>query len=88
LALAPVSPTLAAAWVVPFGAVAMASDREERRVGVLATGAIVLSGLLTLREPDARSTALTFVALARNLLWIAVVTSWLTRPIARRGFAR
>ncbi len=88
LALAPVSPTLAAAWVVPFVAVAMASDREERRVGVLATGAIVLSGLLTLREPDAQSTVLTLVALARNLLWIAVVASWLTRPIARRAFAR
>jgi hypothetical protein len=88
LALAPVSPTLAAAWVVPFAAVAMASDREERRVGVLATGAIVLSGLLTLRGPDAQSTVLTLVALARNLLWIGVVASWLTRPISRRAFAR
>jgi hypothetical protein len=55
---------------------------------VLATGAIVLSGLLTLREPDAQSTVLTLVALARNLLWIAVVASWLTRPIARRAFTR
>jgi len=84
LALAPVSPTLAAVWVLPFAAVAMGSDREERRVAVLATGAIVLSGMLALRAPDQQSTILTLVALARNLLWIAAVASWLTRPIPRR----
>jgi hypothetical protein len=83
LALAPISPTAAAAWVVPFVAVAIGSDREERRVAVLATGAVVLSGLLAHRAPDDQGTALTLVALARNLLWIAVVASWLTRPIAR-----
>jgi hypothetical protein len=66
----------------------MAGDREERRVAVLATGGIVLSGLLTLREPDVQGTVLTLVALARNLLWIAVVASWLTRPIARRTLIR
>jgi hypothetical protein len=83
LALAPISPTAAAAWVVPFVAVAIGSDREERRVAVLATGAVVLSGLLAHRAPADQGTALTLVALARNLLWIAVVASWLTRPIAR-----
>ena len=88
LALAPVSPTLAAAWAVPFVAVALSSDHEERRVAVLATGAIVVSGLLGLRDPDAQSPQLTLVALARNLLWVAVVASWLTRPIGRRPIRR
>jgi hypothetical protein len=84
LVLAPVAPTLAAAWVLPFVAVAIGSDGEERRVAILATGAIVLSGMLAVRWPDEPDTTSTLVATARNLLWIAAVASWLTRPLPRR----
>ncbi|HSL11512.1 MAG TPA: hypothetical protein VLA82_09395, partial [Actinomycetota bacterium] len=88
LALAPVSPTLAAAWVVPWVAVAISSDREERRVATLAIGAIALSGILALRGPVDQGTVPTLLALTRNLLWVAVVASWLTRPITRRATLR
>lgn len=88
LALAPASTTLGAAWALPFAAVALLGDREERRVGLLAAGAIAVSGLLALRAPDDDSAILALVALARNLLWIGVVASWFTRPLSPRTVAR
>ena len=82
---APVFSLQVAAWLLPFAALAFEGDHDERHTAGVATVAIVLTGILALAW---REQALVpegwvrWLVLARNLVWIDIVVSWLRiRPI-------
>jgi uncharacterized membrane protein len=88
-ALAVCSPVFSpqvAAWLLPFAALAFEGDHDERHTAGVATVAIVLTGAVALvwQEQTALPASwVTWVVLARNLVWIDVVVSWLRTPIVR-----
>jgi hypothetical protein len=88
-ALAVVSPVFSmqvAAWLLPFAALAFEGDHDERHTAGVATVAIVLTGVVALVWRDHAATPSGWVAwlvLARNLVWIDIVVSWLRVPIVR-----
>jgi hypothetical protein len=69
-----------AAWILPFAALAYDGDRNERHTAGVATVAVVLTGAVALvwREQAAVPAAwVGWLVLARNLVWIDIVVSWL-----------
>ncbi len=84
---APVFSLQAAAWLLPFAALAWNGDRSERHSAGVATAAVVLTGLLGLVWRDHAvepGTWVHWLVLARNLTWIAIVVSWVRIPPIRR----
>jgi hypothetical protein len=90
-ALAVCSPVLsaqAAAWLLPFAALAFEGDRDERHTAGVATVSIVLTGLIAIVWRDHASAPSSWVAwlvLLRNLVWIDIVVSWLRVPVIREA---
>jgi glycosyl transferase family 87 len=81
---APVFSLQAAAWLLPFAALALEGEHDERHTGGVAAVAIVLTGLIALVWRDHATTPQGWVGwlvLARNLVWIDVVISWLRVPV-------
>jgi hypothetical protein len=77
----------AAAWLLPFAALAFAGDRDERHTAGVATVAIVLTGLLAIAWRDHAAPPpgwIAWLVLVRNLVWIDIVVSWLRRPVLAR----
>ncbi|MEP6757758.1 MAG: glycosyltransferase family 87 protein [Actinomycetota bacterium] len=69
-----------AAWLLPFAALALDGDHDERHTAGVATVAVILTGLVALVWRDQTSTPASWVAwlvVARNLVWIDIVVSWL-----------
>jgi glycosyl transferase family 87 len=76
----PVFSLQAAAWLVPFAALALDGDHDERHTAGVAAVAIGLTGLLGVVWRDHATTPAAWVGwlvLVRNLVWIDVVISWL-----------
>jgi hypothetical protein len=85
---APVLSPQAAAWLLPFAALAFEGDHDERHTAGVATVAIVLTGVVAIVWSDHASAPATWVAwlvLARNLVWIDIVVSWLRVPVVREA---
>lgn len=82
---APVFSLQAAAWLLPFAALALEGDHDERHTAGVAAAALVLTGILALvwREQAVVPEGwVRWLVLARNLVWIDIVISWLRiRPI-------
>ena len=74
-----------AAWLLPFAALAFDGDEGERHTAGVATVAVILTGLIAVvwRDQSAAPTAwIGWLVLARNLVWIDIVVSWLrVRPL-------
>jgi hypothetical protein len=93
-ALAVCSPVLspqAAAWLLPFAALAFDGDHDERHTAGVATVAIVVTGLVAIAWRDHASAPAGWVAwlvLARNLVWIDIVVSWLRVPVVPEAARR
>jgi hypothetical protein len=84
---APILSMQAAAWLLPFAALALDGDHDERRAAGLAAGAIALTGVIAIVWRDHATAPAGWVArlvLARNLVWIGVVASWLTARALER----
>jgi len=76
----PVFSLQAAAWLLPFAALALDGDRNERHTAGVATVAVILTGAVALvwREQASIPTGwVAWLVLARNLVWIDIVVSWL-----------
>jgi hypothetical protein len=86
----PVFSLQAAAWLLPFAALALEGDHDERHTAGVAGVAIVLTGVVAIAWRDHASAPAAWVAwlvLARNLVWIDIVVSWLRIPVVRRPAA-
>jgi len=85
---APILSMQAAAWLLPFAALALDGDHDERRTAGFAAGAIALTGVLAIAWRD-HATAPTgwvpWLVLVRNLVWIGVVVSWLLARVLERA---
>ena len=69
-----------AAWLLPFTALAFEGDHDERHTAGVATLAVILTGLVALVWREQAATPASWVGwlvLARNLVWIDIVVSWL-----------
>jgi hypothetical protein len=87
----PVLSPQAAAWLLPFAALAFDGDHDERHTAGVATVAIVLTGLVAIAWRDHASAPAGWVAwlvLARNLVWVDIVVSWLRGPVVRKAARR
>jgi hypothetical protein len=87
---APILSMQAAAWLLPFAALALDGDHDERHTAGVAAVAIALTGVLAIAWRD-HATAPTewvpWLVLLRNLVWIDVVVSWLRVPVLERPAA-
>ena len=75
----PVFSLQAAAWLLPFAALAFEGDHDERHTAGVATVAVVLTGVVALVWREQASVPASWVGLlvlARNLVWIDIVVSW------------
>jgi Glycosyltransferase family 87 len=80
----PVFSLQVAAWLLPFAALAFEGDHDERHTAGIATVAVMLTGAIALVWRDHAVTPSGWVAwlvLARNLVWIDIVVSWLRVPV-------
>jgi hypothetical protein len=81
---APILSLQAAAWLLPFAALALEGDHDERHTAGVAEVAIVFTGVIALVwrdhavEPDGW---IAWLVLLRNLVWIDIVVSWLRIPV-------
>jgi hypothetical protein len=84
---APVLSMQAAAWLLPFAALALDGDRDERHTAGVAGVAIALTGVIAVVWHD-HATAppawVPWLVLARNLVWVDVVVSWIRIPVLER----
>jgi hypothetical protein len=81
---APILSLQAAAWLVPFAALALEGDHDERHTAGVAEVAIVLTGIIALVWRDHAAEPAGWIAwlvLLRNLVWIDIVVSWLRIPV-------
>jgi Glycosyltransferase family 87 len=86
---APILSMQAAAWLLPFAALALDGDHDERHTAGVAAVAIALTGVIAIVWRDhatAPAAWVPWLVLARNLVWIDVVVSWvrvrmLERPV-------
>jgi len=84
---APVLSMQAVAWLLPFAALALEGDHDERHTAGVATVAIVLTGVLAIAWRDHAAPPagwVSWLVLVRNLVWIDIVVSWLRRPVLPR----
>jgi hypothetical protein len=88
-ALAVFSPVFSlqvAIWLLPFAALAFEGEHDERHTAGVAMVAVVLTGLIALAWRDHGVTPSGWIAwlvVARNLVWIDIVISWLRVPVLR-----
>jgi hypothetical protein len=81
---APVFSLQAAAWLLPFVALALDGDHGERHTAGVATVALVLTGVIGIVWRDHATVPAEWIAwlvLLRNLVWIDIVVSWLRVPV-------
>jgi hypothetical protein len=84
---APILSMQAAAWLLPFAALALDGDRDERHTAGVAAVASALTGVLAIVWRDhaaAPASWVPWLVLVRNLVWIDVVVSWLRAPVLER----
>jgi hypothetical protein len=84
---APILSMQAAAWLLPFAALAFDGDHDERHTAGVAAVAIALTGVIAIVWRDhttAPAAWVPWLVLARNLVWIDIVVSWLIRPVRAR----
>jgi len=77
----------AAAWLLPFAALALDGDHDERHTAGVALVAVALTGVLAVAWRDhtvAPAGWVPWVVLLRNLVWIDIVVSWLRVPVLAR----
>ncbi|MDP9184263.1 MAG: DUF2029 domain-containing protein [Actinomycetota bacterium] len=77
---APVFSLQASAWLLPFVALALDGDRDQRHTAGVATVAIVLTGVIGVVWRDHASVPAAWIGwlvVLRNLVWIDIVVSWL-----------
>jgi hypothetical protein len=87
---APILSMQAAAWLLPFAALALDGDRDERHTAGVAAVAIGLTGVIAIVWRDhatAPAAWVPWLVLARNLVWIDVVVSWVRVPVLERPAA-
>ena len=80
----PVFSLQAAAWLLPFVALALDGDHDERHTAGVATVAIALTGVIAIVWRDHAAPPATWIGwlvVARNLVWIDIVVSWLRTPV-------
>jgi hypothetical protein len=80
----PVFSLQAAAWLLPFVALALDGDHDERHTAGVATVALVLTGVIGVVWRDHAAVPAGWIAwlvLLRNLVWIDIVVSWLRVPV-------
>ena len=80
----PVFSLQAAAWLLPFIALALDGDHDERHTAGVATVALVLTGVIGVVWRDHAAVPAGWIAwlvLLRNLVWIDIVVSWLRVPV-------
>jgi Glycosyltransferase family 87 len=80
----PVFSLQAAAWLIPFVALALDGDHDERHTAGVATVALVLTGVIGVVWRDHAAVPAGWIAwlvLLRNLVWIDIVVSWLRVPV-------
>jgi transposase len=74
-----------ALWLLPFAALALDGDRDERHTAGVAAVAIVLTGVIAIVWRDQSAVPATWIGwlvVLRNLVWIDIVVSWLrVRPL-------
>ena len=81
---APILSLQAAAWLLPFAALALDGDHDERHTAGVAAVAIALTGVIAIGWRDhaaAPAGWVPWVVLLRNLVWIDIVVSWLRVPV-------
>jgi glycosyl transferase family 87 len=84
---APILSMQAAAWLLPFAALALDGDHDERHTAGVAVVAVALTGLFGVAWRDhtvAPAGWVPWVVLLRNLVWIDIVVSWLRVPVQAR----
>jgi len=84
---APILSMQAAAWLLPFAALALDGDHDERHTAGVAVVAVALTGVLAVAWRDhtvAPAGWVPWVVLLRNLVWIDIVVSWLRVPVLAR----
>ena len=84
---APILSLQAAAWLLPFAALALDGDHDERHTAGVAAVAIALTGVIAIGWRDhavAPAGWVPWVVLLRNLVWIDIVVSWLRVPVLAR----
>jgi hypothetical protein len=87
---APILSMQAAAWLLPFAALALDGDHDERRTAGFGAVAIALTGALAIvwRDHAAAPAAwVPWLVLVRNVVWIGVVVSWLWGRVLERPAA-
>ncbi len=80
----PVFSLQAAAWLLPFVALALDGDHDERHTAGVATVALVLTGVIGVVWRDHAAVPAGWIAwlvLLRNLVWIDIVVSWVRAPV-------
>jgi hypothetical protein len=84
---APILSMQAAAWLLPFAALALDGDHDERHTAGVAAVAIALTGVIAIVWRDhatAPAAWVPWLVLLRNLVWIDVVVSWVRAPVLER----
>jgi len=84
---APILSMQAAAWLLPFAALALDGDHDERHTAGVAAVAIALTGVMAIVWRD-HATAppawVPWLVLFRNLVWVDIVVSWVRVPVLER----
>jgi hypothetical protein len=84
---APILSMQAAAWLLPFAAIALDGEHDERHTAGVAAVAIALTGVIAIvwRDHTTQPAAwVPWLVLLRNLVWIDVVVSWVRVPVLER----
>ncbi len=84
---APILSMQAAAWLLPFAALALDGDDDERHTAGVAAVAIALTGVIAIVWRDhatAPAAWVPWLVVLRNLVWIDVVVSWIRVPVLER----
>ena len=84
---APILSMQAAAWLLPFAALALDGDHDERHTAGVAAVAIALTGVIAIVWRDHATSPAAWVpwlVVLRNLVWIDVVVSWVRVPVQER----
>ena len=83
----PVFSLQAAAWLLPFIALALEGEHDERHTAGVAAVAVALTGVIGVVWRDHAATPAAWIGwlvLLRNLVWIDIAVSWLRTPVIER----